>query len=147
MHADDALRSGCRSRDLRDRERRRVRREDGLRTDDSLELAEELELRTEGFDDRLDDEVAVGEVGEIGRERQRRERRLARLGGQLPLVDFALEEVGDPIARLRAELVRDFAADRLVPGLDRKLGDPGAHRAEPDDADASDLASRHDGRS
>ena len=98
------------------------------------------------LDDRLDDEIAVGEVGEIGRQRERRERRLALVRGHLLLVDLALEEVRDPLARRRAELVRHLAADRLVAGLDRQLRDPGAHRAEADDADAPDLRSGHDRR-
>ena len=101
----------------------------------------------EVLDDRLDDEIAVGQVGEVGRQGERRERRLADGLRHLLLVDLALEEVSDPVLRLRAELVRDLAADGLVSGFDRELRDPCAHRAKPDDADTSDLGSGHDGRS
>ena len=47
---------------------------------------------------------------------------------------------------LRAELVGDFAADRLVAGFDSQLRDPGAHRSEADDPDSTDLPGGHDPR-
>ncbi len=78
---------------------------------------------------------------------KRVQRRLTLHRGHLLLVDLALQEVRDPIARLRSELVRDLTADGLVARFDRQLRDPGAHRAESDDADAPDLPSGHDGRS
>ena len=62
VHAHDAFWRRRRRRDLRDGERRRVRREDRVGANDSLELSEELELRAEVLDDRLDDQIAVGEV-------------------------------------------------------------------------------------
>ena len=105
VHPDDPLGrrdTGC---DLGHRQRGRVGREDRVRADDALERAEELELGVELLDDRLDHEVARGEVGEVGRQRERRERRLALVGAHPLLVDLALQEVRDPVARLRAELV------------------------------------------
>jgi hypothetical protein len=68
VHADDAARcrDGC--GDLRHGQRRRVRREDRVRPDDALQLGEELELGAEVLHDRLDDEVAVGEVRQVGGE-------------------------------------------------------------------------------
>ena len=129
--------------DLRHRQRRRVRREDRVRADDPLELGEELELRVELLDDRLDHEVAVREVGELGRQRRATPSADSRSSAVIVLlVDLALEEVRDPLARLRAELVRDLAADGLVAGLDGQLRDPGAHGAETDDADSTDLRER-----
>ena len=99
-------RSGRRrgGRDLGDRERGGVRGEDGVGTADSLELGEELPLRLELLDDRLDHEVAVGEVAELGRQRQPADRVVARRLLELPLLDLAGEEVADPLARLLAEL-------------------------------------------
>ena len=45
----------------------------------------------------------------------------------------------DPATRALAELGLDLAADYLEAGLQADLRDPGTHRAEPDDPDASDL--------
>ena len=98
MHADDALRRGRRGRDLGHRERGRVRREHRIRTADARELGEELLLGGELLDDRLDDEVAVGEIGELSRRRQERE--VERL--DLSLLHLAREEVADSVARLLA---------------------------------------------
>ena len=122
-------------RDLGDGERRRVRREHRVRPADALELGEELLLRRELLDDRLDHEVAVGEVGEVGRQREPADRGVARGLLELSLLHLAREEVRDPVARALAELERDLAADRLDARLDAELRDAGAHRAEPDDAD------------
>ena len=71
-------------------------------TADPLELGEELPLRLELLDDRLDHEVAVGEVAELGRQREPAHRVVARRLLELPLVDLAGEEVADPLARLLA---------------------------------------------
>ena len=96
-------------------------------------------LRRELLDDRLDHEVAVGEVGEVGRQREPPDRDIP--GGllELALLDLAREEVRDPVARALAQLGRHLAADRLDAGLDAELRDPRAHCAEPDDADLADL--------
>ena len=91
--------AGRRGGDLGDRERRGVRREHGVRAADPVELGEELPLRAELLDDRLDHEVAVGEVGEVGREREPRDGVVARALLELPLLDLAREEVADPVAR------------------------------------------------
>ena len=147
MHPDDPLRGGDGRRDLGDGQRRRVRREDRVASDDALELAKEIELRAELLDDRLDDEVTVREVVERRRERERRERVVPLLRRHLGLVDLPAEEVRDPLVRPAAELVGHLAPDRLVARLDRELGDTGPHGAETDDADATDLGDAHRGRS
>ena len=131
MHPDDAAGRRRRRRDLGDRERGGVRREDGVGPADPLELGEELPLRLELLDDRLDHEVAVGEVLELGRQREPADRLVARRLLQLPLLDLARQEVADPVAGLLAQLGRDLAADRVDPGLDAELRDPGAHGTEP----------------
>ncbi len=142
MHADDPLGALGRLGDLVDRNRRRVRREDRVRPRDPVELGKGLPLRPELLDDRLDHEIAVGEILELGREGQSRERGVPLLGGHLPLLDRAAEVVLDRPAGALAQLVAHLAADRLVPGLGRNLRDSGAHRAEPDD---SNLANLHGG--
>ena len=50
-----------------DGERGRVRREDRVGRAHALELGEQLPLGVDVLDDRLDHEVAVGEVGDLGR--------------------------------------------------------------------------------
>ena len=52
---------------------------------------------------------------------------------------------GDPLVRTLAQLGRHLATDGLEPGLDAELRDPGAHRAQADDADGADLP-RHGAR-
>ena len=61
-------------------------------------------LRLELLDDRLDHDVAVGEVVELGRQREPAHRVVARGLLELPLVDLAGEEVADPLARLLPQL-------------------------------------------
>ena len=65
-----------------------------------VELGEGLALRLELLDDRLDHEIAVGEVRELGRERQPADRGVALLGRHLPFLDGTAEVVLDlPRAR------------------------------------------------
>ena len=68
VHADHALRMLGRLGDGMDRDRRGVRREDRVGPHEAVELGEHLALRLELLDDRLDHEIAVGQVGELGRE-------------------------------------------------------------------------------
>ena len=87
VHADDALGMLGRLGDRVDRDRGRVRGENCVRPDDAVELGEDLALRLELLDDRLDHEVALREVGELGREAQPPERRVTLLGRGLALLD------------------------------------------------------------
>ena len=50
---------------LRDGQARGVRRDDGVRREQRLELLEQRALDVEILDDDLDDEVALGGVGEV----------------------------------------------------------------------------------
>ena len=72
------------------------------------------------------------------------ERGVALLRGHAALLDAAAEVVADPLARLLGQRGIDLDADRVDARLRADLGDPGAHRAEPDDADGCDLPG-HDG--
>ena len=110
---------------------------------DPVELGEELPLRLELFDDRLDHEVAVGEVVQLGRQREPTDGLVARRLLQLALLDLAGEEVRDPVAGLLSELQADLTADGVDSCLDAELRDPGAHGTEPDHADLPHL--RHGG--
>ena len=80
---------------------------------EAVELGEHLPLRLELLDDRLDHEVAVGQVGELGREGQPAERRVPLLGGRLALLDGAANVVRDRLSGAFTELLADLAPDRL----------------------------------
>ena len=81
----------CRS-DFHYRDARRVGGEHGVGIgDDLVELGEDLALHDVVLDDRLDDELAVGQVGQRGGERQPGKRRVEFVLRQLSLADAALE--------------------------------------------------------
>ena len=67
VHADDPLGVAGGDRDLGDRQRRGVGREDRVGADDRVELAEDVLLEVEVLGHRLDDELAVGELVEARR--------------------------------------------------------------------------------
>jgi hypothetical protein len=139
VHADDAFPAARCVRDLRDGERRGVRREDRVGLDDLLQLAEELPFDAEVLEGGLDHELARAEVGEVGHEREPSERRVLVVLRQAAFLDASREVMVDPLARLLSELGSDLAADYVEPGLQANLRDPGAHGAEADHADATDL--------
>ena len=58
-----------------------------------------------------------------------------RVGVELELRRAAGEPVADPVRPRSMAAVVDVVEDDLVAGLERELGDPGAHRPGPDDAD------------
>ena len=100
MHADDAFGRRRRRRDLGHGQRRRVRRENRVGPHDPLELPEQLSLRLEILDDRLDHEVAVGEGRRASVVSESEARAASRTSAvMLLLVDLALEEVSDPVTR------------------------------------------------
>ena len=131
VHADDALGRRDRAGDLRDRERRRVRREDGVGATDAFQLREQLPLGLELLDDRLDHDVAVGEVADLGRRGQQADVE----GLELALLDLAREEVLDPATRRLPQLAGHLAARGGETRLDRELRDARAHRPQPYDSD------------
>ena len=93
------------------------------------------------LDDRLDDEVAAGEVVELGRQREPRDRGVARALLELALLDLAREEVADPVARALAELgASPRGRPSSKPASTQSCAIPAPIVAEPDDADAADLA-------
>ena len=113
MHAYDALGPLGRFGDLGHRERRCVRRQHGVGASDAIELGERLPLELELFEDRLDDEVAVGEVGEVGRQRQTRESGVPLGLPQPPFLHSPREVTLDGRAAPLAELVADLTSDGL----------------------------------
>ena len=142
VHPDDARWMRGRGGDLGDGESRRVRGQDRLLGDDSVERGEQLLLRLDLLDDRLDDEVAAGEVAQIRRDPQPAECRVHLVLRQSTLLDPAREIALDRRAALLGELVRDLAPDRFDPCLHADLGDSRTHRPEADHAHRTDLHGR-----
>src|SRR5262249_32960169 len=125
--------------DIRHRDRRSVRRQDGACHREAIELREDLAFELELLEDGLDDEVAVGEIGELGSERETRGGRVAFLLREPPLLDATRQVPVDRCSSAFAELLTDLAADGLEARLRADLCDPGPHRPEADHADLADL--------
>ena len=104
VHADDALRPCRRRRDLGHRQRRCVRRQHRVGTADPVELGEELPLRLELLDDRLDHELAVREPSSSVVSAEPPDGLVPGSLLELPLFDFAREEVSDAVPRLLPQL-------------------------------------------
>ena len=139
MEADDAIGAPGGRGDLGHRQRRGVRREDRARGEDLVERREELALRLELLDDRLDHDVAAGQVFQLGGESEATERGVALLGGHAALLDVAVEEALDlRVTSLRGR-GRDLPPDRLEPCLEAELSDARPHRPQTHHADRLDL--------
>ena len=131
-------RSGCFNTggERRDRDRRRVRGEDALGTDDVLDPRQELALRREVLDDRLDHELRDADVGQRHHRRDPRDRRIG-VGLREPALRrrACASDAGDALLR------RIAGADARVVQLHAMavergdLRDAGAHRAGADDGD------------
>ena len=121
--------------DLGHRQRGGVRGENRVVAHDRLERDEELVLDGEILERGFDHDVAVRQIGQLGRHLQTRDRRVARFLLECSLLDLPRQEVCDLNARRFATVGVDLTPDRVEARLDRELRDPGAHRAEADDAD------------
>jgi hypothetical protein len=100
VHPDHALRPlGC-LRDVRDRERRGVRREDGVRAHEPIEIREERALDVELLNNGFDDEVAVGKIFDPGGRREALECRRPLVLREPPLFDAAAQVVVDSSSSL-----------------------------------------------
>jgi hypothetical protein len=119
----------------RDRQRRRVRGDDGVAAKDFLQRPEQMALGLEVLDDRLDHERAVAE-GRDGRTLDARRHGLPPgPAGSRPFDDRACEVPGDAgLGALDGAGVR-VGRRHAVPRLCRDLRDAGAHRAGADHAD------------
>ncbi len=142
VHADDALGVRGRDGDLGDRQRRRVRREDGVGRDDRVDLAEQLLLEVEVLRHGLDDELAGGEVTEVAREGDPGVERVVLLLGHLAAGQRptgAAAENG--LAVLDGGGV-DLDRDDVDPVAGEHLHDPRTHRPEPDHTNRGEVT-RH----
>jgi hypothetical protein len=139
VHAADPLGSLDLGRDRRHRERGRVGRQHRLAAAGRGQPREDLALQLERLRRRFDDEVAAGEVLEPWRGDQAGRSRL-RLGRRPATALGPLDQPGAQSLRAGGErLVVGVVQERLVAAEAGELGDTGAHRAGPGDADALDL--------
>ncbi len=78
---------------VRDGERARVRREDRVLCTDRVELHEEIPLRIQSLDDRLDDDISIRERAQLSREGE-------ACPGSIPLSPRGLLPLDGPVERL-----------------------------------------------
>ncbi len=139
MHADHLRRPPRGRRQPGDRDRAGVGGQDGPGRADAVELGEHRQLGVEPLGHRFHHQVSVREGGEIARRPQPRQRLVARLGGELALLDQTPQPLGDlghaPAQRLR----RGVGKHHLVAALRRDLGDAMPHGAGAHHADGGDL--------
>ena len=139
MHADDPLRRRRRRRDLGDGERGRVRREHRIGAADRSSSAKSARL---GSSSSTIASITTSQPARSATFVVSVNRAMASsrsLGSSLPFSTFRRQEVFDTAPGALSELRRDLAAHGLQPALDAELGDAGAHRSEPDDADLAHL--------
>ena len=139
VEADEAL-GPLRRGALRDHgQRGGVGGEDRAVLDDPVDLAPHRELLVEVLGDRLDDEVAVGEVGVVERPLDA-PADLVR-GGllELALLDRAAELLLDLPEPLVERALVDLADDHVIARLRRGLCDSVAHEAAADDPHLLDV--------
>jgi hypothetical protein len=146
VDADDVRRAVRHHSELHHGDRRRVRRQDGVGPlDDLVELTEDVGLQRLVLDDRLDDEVAVGEVAQLGGVRQVLRDRVV-----LGLADLVrLQRPVDGVLDLRLAPLDgagiDFAHDRRHARLGAHFGDSRSHEAATNDPHPGDPVISHAG--
>ena len=86
------------------------------------------------LDDRLDHQLAVGQVGQVGGERQLGQRRVALALGELARADAALQRLGDAVAARGDQRLGRLVDHDVDAGARGHLGDAGAHLSGADDA-------------
>src|ERR1019366_1664208 len=139
VQAHELLRAACGGGLVDHGQRRGVGCEDRTRLEDLVDLAPHLELQRQALGDRLDHQVAVGQVAVVDGSLDARAH-LARLG----LVHLALLrrprqlllDLGD--ALLQSRLV-ELPQHHLIAGLGRHLGDAVAHQSRAQHSHLLDL--------
>ena len=140
VQAEEALGARGRGGLVDDRERRGVGGEVGLGLDDAVDLAPHLELQAEILGDRLDHEVAAGEVGVVERRRDPAACRVGVALLELALLDRAGELLLDLADAASEAIVVDLAQHDVIAGLRDDLCDSMSHEAGAEDADRLDLS-------
>ena len=118
--------------------RRRVGREHRVVGTDAVELGEEVLLRVEVLDDRLDDEVAFAQLAEVGDGADPAEDRVALVGFELAPVDLLGQRLLEPPDHRVGGRLRPAPQHDLESGLRRDLGDARAHDPRTHDPDPLD---------
>ena len=139
MEADEPLGPLGRGRLVDHRQRRRVGGEHRAVLDDAVELLPHLELHPEVLGDRLDHEIAVGEVAVVERAVDAAADGLGVGLLHSPLLDGPRELFFDPSDPLVETLLVDLAEHDVVAGLSGDLGDAMAHQARAEHAHLRDL--------
>ena len=134
VEADDLSGSRRGDRDICHRERRRVRREDGVGGDDGIERSEQLPLELEALWHRLDHEVDACEVGEFSREDEAPEEGSLLVLGHLAALDGSCGGCGHPLLCPGERLGRHLNRHDAEAAAGDDLGNAASHRAESDDA-------------
>src|SRR3954453_1094055 len=134
VHADEAPRPAGGCRDLPDRQRRGVRREDCRRCTDPVEIVEQRCLYVEALRDGLDDQICSRQGSAIRGERRPAEDRVARGRLEPATVDGAAPGGLDPCAPGRYQRLIDLDRQHLETGPAEDLRDARAHGPEADDS-------------
>ena len=142
VQAEHAIGARGRGGEPRDRDRRRVGREQRRGRRQAIERDEQRALGLDRFDDRLDGEIDRGQRVERIGQRQARQRGVAIGGGELALLDELGEALLDALARAIEGRRGRVVEQHVEAGLREHLGDAEAHGAGADDADAADIARR-----
>jgi hypothetical protein len=100
VQPEDAIGAPGGRREAGDRDGRGVRREDRLGAYGLVEVLERLRLDRGVLDDRLDDELGLGERVEVGRPLDARQQRLALVAGEALALDRACDGALDRGARV-----------------------------------------------
>ena len=108
-------------------------------SDDPVEGREELFLRADLLDDRLDDQIARGKLRHIGHRPEAGQRGVHLGPGHPLLLDVSPEVLLDRGSPALGKSIVDLSPDDVEAGLDAHLCDSGPHRSEADDTDGADL--------
>ena len=114
-----------------------LRGKHGLRLTDVVERREQLALGADLLHDRLDHELTAGKPGEVADEREASECSAPFVLAAQPFLHAPREARLDARACTLERGVVDVTADDLAAALEQHLGDARSHRAETDDARAS----------
>ena len=141
VQTDEPLRALGRGGLVGDGQGRRIGREVGVVPDHAIERFPHLKLAVQVLGDRLDDQVAVGQVAVLKRRRDPGQHRVGVSLLELALLDGAPQLLSDLADALVQLALVDLADDDLPAVLSADLGDSMAHQATADDTDLLDLHS------
>jgi hypothetical protein len=133
VRPDNLLRPLGSGRDLRHRNRGRVRREHRIGLADLVQRPEHLMLDVEPLEHGLDHDVRLGGRVQLGRRRDPVERRLHVLGRDDPLAGKLLQALADTGHPPPHGLVVQIPQRHLPARLRGDLRDPAPHEPCPDD--------------